>query len=266
MFFRNRASYCMKKGIVFVILLGVLVGAWNEKAWAQRTVEDSLAANRIQAASLLIPVGMIASGTIIHVIEEHHELNLTIRDEVQGWEMNKIKLDDYIQYLPCVAFAAMNFTNIERKGSRGDNLTAIPLAYLFVGAGVLSVKEVSNVLRPDGSTHNSFPSGHTANAFLGAELLRDTYWETSPFYGIAAYTVAASVGFLRIYNDRHWFADVIAGAGFGILAARLAIMFAPYVSSALQNTSQKLSKWTKNLTLAPMTTGKQFGLALNLSF
>lgn len=42
-----------------------------------------------------------------------------------------------------------------------------------------------------------------------------------------AYAVACGVAFLRLYNDRHWLNDVIAGAGVGILSARIGYWLLP---------------------------------------
>ncbi len=255
----------MKRSII-LILTAVLLFSQPQNTKAQSKSQDSLSYNRRQAATLLIPAGLVAVGTLCHKVEPLQELNHSVRNEVQGWQMEKTKIDDYILYLPSVAFAAMNLTNLECKGQRIDNLMALPLAYLFMGTSVLCIKDNYRKLRPDGSAYNSFPSGHTATAFVGAELVRETYWETSPLYGIAAYTVASAVGFLRIYNDRHWLADVIAGAGFGIFSARLALLAAPYVRSFLQNRLSCLSKLSDNILITPFGSTKQAGLSLNISF
>ena len=45
--------------------------------------------------------------------------------------------------------------------------------------------------------------------------------------GIGAYSVAVGVAFLRLYNGRHWLNDVIAGAGVGILSARIGYWMLP---------------------------------------
>ena len=82
--------------------------------------------------------------------------------------------------------------------------------------------------RPDTKAHTSFPSGHTATAFMGAELVRLSYGN---WVGLGAYTVAAGIGFLRMYNERHWLNDVLAGAGFGILSANLAHLLLPWEKS-----------------------------------
>ena len=44
----------------------------------------------------------------------------------------------------------------------------------------------------------------------------------------AAYTAAITVGVLRVYNNKHWFTDVFAGAGVGILSARIGYWMLPY--------------------------------------
>jgi membrane-associated phospholipid phosphatase len=61
-------------------------------------------------------------------------------------------------------------------------------------------------------------------AFAGAELVRTEYGWVA---GACAYAVATTVGFMRMYNNRHWFNDVVAGAGFGILAARIGYWLLP---------------------------------------
>lgn len=98
-------------------------------------------------------------------------------------------------------------------------------SYLLVSGTVLGLKSVTNVERPDGSSNNSFPSGHTATAFAGAEFLWQEYKDQSIWYGIAGYVVATGTGLFRIYNDRHWLTDVAAGAGIGILCTKTAYWF-----------------------------------------
>ena len=60
---------------------------------------------------------------------------------------------------------------------------------------------------------------------MGAELVREEYGNT---YGACAYTFATGIAVLRLYNDRHWLNDVIAGAGTGILAARIGYWLLPW--------------------------------------
>ncbi len=59
---------------------------------------------------------------------------------------------------------------------------------------------------------SSFPSGHSMSIFCSAAILGRAYnaeWLTFP--------LAAAVAYSRIYNQKHWPADTIAGAGLGTL-------------------------------------------------
>jgi membrane-associated phospholipid phosphatase len=72
------------------------------------------------------------------------------------------------------------------------------------------------------NTHNTeFPSGHTANAFRGAEIVHQELKFSHPVLSYSGYVVATGVGLLRIYNKNHLLSEVIAGAGLGILSTKL---------------------------------------------
>ena len=92
-----------------------------------------------------------------------------------------------------------------------------------------SLKKITHIQRPDGSSYESFPSGHTAEAFASAEFLRQEYKDVSPWYGIAGYAAATATGALRIYNNKHWLSDVVAGAGIGIASTKLAYWIYPAI-------------------------------------
>lgn len=110
---------------------------------------------------------------------------------------------------------------IEGQHNIKERTIILGTAYLLMGVTVLSIKNFADVTRPDGSSSNSFPSGHTATAFMGAEFLYQEYKDISPWYGITGYAIALSTGIFRIVNDRHWLTDVSAGAGFGILSTKI---------------------------------------------
>ena len=97
------------------------------------------------------------------------------------------------------------------------------MSYATMCIIVNTMKYTLNEKRPDSNARNSFPSGHTATAFMGAEILNKEYKDVSPWIGYAGYFVAAATGYLRIYNDRHYINDVIAGACIGITSAKLLI-------------------------------------------
>lgn len=63
----------------------------------------------------------------------------------------------------------------------------------------------------------SFPSGHTAAAFLVATLLTTSFG----LAGVPVFAWAVMVGVSRIYLGVHYPTDVFAGAAIGVLCARL---------------------------------------------
>jgi len=67
--------------------------------------------------------------------------------------------------------------------------------------------------RPDQSDHRSFPSGHASNAFAMAAAFVKHYKKLAiPLYGFASY-VAVS----RMAANKHYFSDVVAGSGLGLV-------------------------------------------------
>jgi len=80
-----------------------------------------------------------------------------------------------------------------------------------------SIKAVVKRTRPDGSTQNSFPSGHTSVSFASATVLqREFGWKV----GIPAYAVASYIGVSRVAGHRHFASDVLFGAAIGVMAGR----------------------------------------------
>lgn len=80
-----------------------------------------------------------------------------------------------------------------------------------------------------GGEYQSFPSGHTTSAFafaasISSELARwqpGTRWTVGP----VLYTGAALVGASRMYNNRHWASDVLAGAAVGTFVGTKVVRF-----------------------------------------
>ena len=67
----------------------------------------------------------------------------------------------------------------------------------------------------------SFPSGHASSSFAAAAVVTGemSRW-SSPYtvpVGIVMYGGAAAVGLARIFENRHWATDVLAGAALGYL-------------------------------------------------
>lgn len=87
------------------------------------------------------------------------------------------------------------------------------------------------------SDYDSFPSAHAASSFALASVI-SSRTDSIPVT-LAAYSAATFVGFSRMYQDKHWASDIIAGAAIGEISARIvsgirkkrgSLLFLPAVS------------------------------------
>ena len=174
---------------------------------------------RITGKSFIIPAALITTGALgisgefvisnPEIKEEHDEHFATFHTNV----------DDYLQYAPIVAGYAMLINNPQH--SFWKYTEKVVLAEVIMNGLVYSTKNITKVPRPDTGAPTSFPSGHTAQAFAGATIFSDEFAQHNTLLAISAYASASAVGVLRVLNNRHWASDVIAGAGFGILSAKI---------------------------------------------
>ncbi len=137
--------------------------------------------------------------------------------------------DDYLQYLPAAVMLGMKLGGVEGRSSWGRMLASDAFSALLMGSVVYSLKQTTHVMRPDGSNDHSFPSGHTATAFMTATMLTKEYGHKSPWIGIGAYSVATATGLMRMANNKHWLSDVLTGAGIGILSTELGYCLADLI-------------------------------------
>lgn len=240
--------------------------------FAQDVLKDSLppdpgttrAVSPLNCQKLVIPSALVLFGVV--GLESHSvkKLNMEVREELTENIDDKFTVDDFSQYVPFSAVYALNAMGIDGKHNFRERTVVLGTAYLIMGTTVTLIKHTGNVMRPDGSSNNSFPSGHTATAFMGAEFLYQEYKDKSVWYGIAGYAVAAGTGFFRMYNNRHWLTDISAGAGIGILSVKIAYFLQPYITNMLFGSNGKDSDLS--VAALPFYNGKQAGLGVVLKF
>lgn len=126
-----------------------------------------------------------------------------------------------VQFVPLATPWLLKAAGAETRSGWGRMATSQSIATLIMAGTVKGLKEVITTRRPDGSDYASFPSGHSAWAFMGATMAaRELAWK-SPWYAMGAYAVASGVAMERVIDSHHYPTDVIAGATIGILAANL---------------------------------------------
>ena len=134
----------------------------------------------------------------------------------------KTGIDDYTQFFGPAMVVGLKLGGYEGRSDWPRLLASAGMSYAIMAGFVNGIKYTAKEMRPDGSTANSWPSGHTATAFVGASLLHKEYGLTrSPWWSVAGYGVATATGVMRVLNNRHWISDVMSGAGIGIMSTEL---------------------------------------------
>ncbi len=193
-------------------------------------IDSIIPAPRFTVEHFAVPALLITYGFIALKSDELQGLDLSTQAEIlEDHHNHHTKVDNYLQFAPALAVYGLNIAGIHGEHNLIDCSGLFLMSNIFLNVTVSSLKYSTRQKRPDGSDDLSFPSGHTAEAFASAEFLRLEYRNQSPLYGIAGYVVAAATGYLRMYNDKHFFSDVLAGAGIGILSTDLSYFLYPKI-------------------------------------
>ena len=130
--------------------------------------------------------------------------------------------DDYLQFSPLVFTYGFELAGMTAKTDIFNRSVILLKSEIIMGATVTILKRAAHVLRPDSSAYNSFPSGHTAEAFAAAALLSEEFGHRYKWVPYFSYGVASAVGVLRMANNKHYISDVLVGAGVGMLSTKVA--------------------------------------------
>lgn len=134
------------------------------------------------------------------------------------------ELDNYMQYAPAATTFTLNISGVKGRNELGRAAINWGGGMLIMGALVNTIKYSARVMRPDGTARNSFPSGHTATAFMNATFLHKEYGHVNSLYSILGYSMSSYTGISRSLNNRHWLSDILAGASIGILSTELSYL------------------------------------------
>lgn len=241
----------MKYYLVAILSLGIL-GGLCAPLRAQTAVDERL---------LYVPAALLAAGIYVETApgnaffskrQLHH--HFTGGHHENDW-------DDYAQFVPLGA-AVILPAFLEDTGIRSTYPQLIRRAVVSEALmlGITSgVKGLADKDRPNGAAQ-SFPSGHTAQAFLGAQILYLEYRDTNKWLAYAGYPVAAFVAAERIINDEHWVSDVLVGAAVGMLVPTAVYWAADKMQL------RKREKQTYAWALSPIYTRYDKGLRVSVRF
>lgn len=244
------------------------------------TAPDTVKKLHSKPITLVPPIVLITYGASSFVVHPIRRIDYYVQSTIRKSDSTfSTKAESYFQFTPIVIVYALNLAGYEGKNRFIDRTALLGLSggILFVTEGI--TKELTHRLRPNKADYLSFPSGHTGIAFMGAEFMAQEYDARSPWFGVVGYGIGTTTGVFRLYNRDHWFSDVVAGAGFGILSTKLAYLIYPSIRNWITHGDQKAAeKGTdgpasrkksrfRNTQLMPTTLQNgAFGLAFSTDF
>jgi membrane-associated phospholipid phosphatase len=199
----------------------------------QRSVNDTLSVthlHRQHIKQIIIPFALTAYGYIGLGNSSINSLDRHIKEEVWTEDPHQPDhFDDWLQYMPGFSVYVLNGLGVQGKNNLLDATRQYLISSLLMTVIVQSTKSITKIRRPDGYGSNAFPSGHTSTVFVAAEFLNQEYGKKSPLYSVTGYAMATLVGYMRLYNNKHWFKDVVAGAGIGMGVTRFVYWIYPSI-------------------------------------
>jgi membrane-associated phospholipid phosphatase len=130
--------------------------------------------------------------------------------------------DNYLKWIPFVSVFFLDLFGMKTKSGWKKQVLMAGAIEAIRYCIADNLKKITHEHRPAPSVdHHSFPSGHTSSSFAGAEFMRIELKPSLPLLSCAGYLGATATAVIRLLKNRHWLADVVAGAVVGVLAAQL---------------------------------------------
>ena len=179
------------KHILAFLLSFCTLSLWSQNTEKTLSVADTIpiVEYRFQPKSLILPASLITVGAIGTAIDGMNDFHLFSRKD----SVKQIKVDNYLEW-GMLGWVFICDLMGKEKHSWVDQLCLVGLGEI-INAG--------------------------SNVFLGTHIAYKEFKDSNPWLAYSGYAIGLFVAGSRVYNNRHWVADVIAGAGFGILAAEL---------------------------------------------
>jgi len=126
------------------------------------------------------------------------------------------------KWWPVIRLLLAELTGTRTKNKFMGRIVMILVSEIILNSFVQPFKKLFRRRRPHALLKfNSFPSGHTATSFSGAQIFYSEVSNYSHALSAEGYIIAILTAAIRLYERKHWLSDVIAGAVIGIISAGL---------------------------------------------
>jgi membrane-associated phospholipid phosphatase len=244
--------------IITITIILIFINLITVNAQNQDTIKLE---ERHKFIEYILPVGLITYGIGARTIKPIRKIDHKIGEYVDSHVNKDFPIDNYIEIASVATVFGLSLTGIEAKHNFRDRTIVEATSYLLTAGIVRTMKYTIDVQRPDSKDNMSFPSGHAATVFTGAQILFHEYRDASVWIPVAGYTLAVGTGVLRVVNKHHWFSDVMTGAGIGILSAEAGYLLLPVFHKMFG-----IKEKDNNLVILPSININYYGIGLAYSF
>ncbi len=172
----------------------------------------------------IVPLSLAGLSLSLNTIETKTKLQEDFRKPFKDYETNA---DDYIQYAPIGIMYASDLLKYKSRNSIWNQTKYLAISEFCSAVIVHTLKNTLKIQRPENGSFNSFPSGHTTQAFVASQVLYNEFNQSNKLIAYSGFLFSIPTGTLRVVNNRHWIPDVLMGAGIGILVTNLVYHFEP---------------------------------------
>lgn len=208
----------------------------------------------------VVPLTLIGTGVIIN-----YSSGTFGKENIQDGVMDAFpdfhtNADDFLLFVPALTMYTADLFRVESQNDPFTQTKYLLISGIATNMVTYGLKYLTNETRPNGEDDLSFPSGHTANAFVMATVLFHEFKATKPVLAYSGFLFASATGALRVMNNEHWVSDVLVGAGIGIIITDLVYRFEP-----LKNWNPFKNKKVSSI-ISPSYKEQTIGLYANIQF
>lgn len=208
----------------------------------------------------VVPLTLIGTGVIINYSSGtfgKENIQDGVTDAFPDFHTNA---DDFLLFVPALTMYTADLLRVESQNDPFTQTKYLLISGIATNMVTYGLKYLTNETRPNGEDDLSFPSGHTANAFVMATVLFHEFKATKPVLAYSGFLFASATGALRVMNNEHWVSDVLVGAGIGIIITDLVYRFEP-----LKNWNPFKNKKVSSI-ISPSYKEQTIGLYANIQF
>ena len=204
------------------VLSAQSITATNQPGRDSSVYEKEITSHYLKPTALIVPGTFLVYAGLKPIIHGIKKLDDTIYANVKANHPDfHTNAEDYLMWAPSASIYMLDAFNVKTQHTFKEHLIIDAGSIVITGGIGYAMRLVSRHIEVYQTHGTDFPSGHTANAFRGAELLHQELKDNNKLISYSGYVAATAVGVLRILNKDHLLTEVLAGAGLGILSTKL---------------------------------------------